>query len=196
MTEENKVTLLRKRAELVEKLATSLAPENRVRIQGELSLINAKIKALNTTSAAQLKAEADRRKIAGLTEAQANAARARAKLGSVPEDEEDDDPGQTVAIDAWIADVLARGGIKVHRAPSDGKRGIEVPASVPKKFTAVLHALCNGIHAVARGEELPLLWNGLCPAGKHGLDFEDQSCDLCAAEVATAKASPKARKRS
>jgi hypothetical protein len=25
-------------------------------------------------------------------------------------------------------------------------------------------------------------WNGLCPAGKHGLDFEGQRCDLCAAE--------------
>ncbi len=23
-------------------------------------------------------------------------------------------------------------------------------------------------------------WNGLCPAGKHGLDFEGQRCDLCA----------------
>lgn len=23
-------------------------------------------------------------------------------------------------------------------------------------------------------------WNGLCPAGKHGLDFEGQTCDLCA----------------
>ena len=22
-------------------------------------------------------------------------------------------------------------------------------------------------------------WNGMCPAGKHGLDFEGQRCDLC-----------------
>lgn len=22
-------------------------------------------------------------------------------------------------------------------------------------------------------------WNGFCPAGLHGLDFEDQACDLC-----------------
>ncbi len=27
-------------------------------------------------------------------------------------------------------------------------------------------------------------WNGLCPAGKHGLDFEGQRCDLCAATEA------------
>ena len=23
-------------------------------------------------------------------------------------------------------------------------------------------------------------WNGLCPTGFHGLDFEGQACDLCA----------------
>jgi hypothetical protein len=23
-------------------------------------------------------------------------------------------------------------------------------------------------------------WNGMCPAGKHGADFQGQSCDLCA----------------
>lgn len=23
-------------------------------------------------------------------------------------------------------------------------------------------------------------WNGLCPDGRHGLDFEGQACDLCA----------------
>ena len=22
-------------------------------------------------------------------------------------------------------------------------------------------------------------WNGMCPAGKHGLDYEGQRCDLC-----------------
>lgn len=77
MIEEDKVTLTRQRAELVESLATPLSVEDRVRIQGELSIVNAKIKALNTTAAAQLKAEADRRKVQGLAEAQANAARAR-----------------------------------------------------------------------------------------------------------------------
>jgi len=24
-----------------------------------------------------------------------------------------------------------------------------------------------------------LEWDGLCPAGKHGLDFQGQPCDLC-----------------
>jgi len=23
------------------------------------------------------------------------------------------------------------------------------------------------------------VWSGLCPAGKHGLDFEGQDCDVC-----------------
>ncbi len=23
-------------------------------------------------------------------------------------------------------------------------------------------------------------WNGMCPTGKHGLDFEGQACDVCA----------------
>jgi hypothetical protein len=43
-----------------------------------------------------------------------------------------------------------------------------------------------------------MLWNGLCPAGKHGLDHEGQPCDLCAAEmkVVTKTTAPKkARKR-
>ena len=26
-------------------------------------------------------------------------------------------------------------------------------------------------------------WNGMCPAGKHGLDYETQECDLCAREA-------------
>lgn len=25
-------------------------------------------------------------------------------------------------------------------------------------------------------------WNGLCPEGEHGLDFEGQDCDLCPVE--------------
>jgi hypothetical protein len=153
---EDKVTLQRKRAELVEKLTKPLSPEKRVIIQGDLSIINAKIKALNTTSAAQLKAEADRRRIKGLTEAQANAARARAKLGDDQEVEnkpeiEDDDPAQTAAIDAWIIAVLQRGGVKVHRA-NDGNLDI---LDAPAKWIGIIDALCAGIFAAARGQELP-----------------------------------------
>ena len=25
----------------------------------------------------------------------------------------------------------------------------------------------------------PSSWSGMCPAGKHGLDYEGQRCDLC-----------------
>ena len=28
-------------------------------------------------------------------------------------------------------------------------------------------------------------WNGRCPAGRHGLDYEDQPCDLCRHESET-----------
>lgn len=41
--QEDKVELTRRRAELVESLATPLSAEDRVRIQGELSVVNAKI---------------------------------------------------------------------------------------------------------------------------------------------------------
>jgi hypothetical protein len=150
---EDKVELSRARAELVEILATLLPPEERVRIQGELSVINARIKALNTTAAAQLKAAADRRKVAGLAEAQANAARARGRVnGGVPAepDDTDDDPGQTATIDAWITVVLQDSGIKVRRK-RDGLDFVDVPA----KWLVVLQRLRAGIHAAARGQELP-----------------------------------------
>jgi len=155
---EDKMTLTRKRAELVESLASPLPIEERARIQGELSVVNAKIKALNTTEAAQLKAAADRRRAAGLAEAQANAARARAHLNGsgaplyVSADElEDDDPAQTKAIDAWIVAVLQRGGVKVHRAKDGALDLLDAPA----KWVAIIQALCDGVHAAARGEELP-----------------------------------------
>ena len=116
---DDKITLVRRRAELVESLAAPLPPEERVRVQGELSVVNAQIKALNTTEAARLKAEADRRRATGLAEAKANAARARGRSQPPAETETDDDPGQVAAIDDWIVAVLRRGGVKVHRA-SDG----------------------------------------------------------------------------
>jgi hypothetical protein len=28
-------------------------------------------------------------------------------------------------------------------------------------------------------KRLPSTWSGMCPAGKHGLDYEGQCCDLC-----------------
>lgn len=175
--EEDKVALARKRAELVENLTAPLSTEDRVRIQGELSLINAKIKAINTTTAAQLKADADRRKVAGLAEAQANAARAVARVqtkrGSwpssapgqpgfgdpinrrslnetvVPGDDEDDDPGQTAAIDGWVDAVLMRNDVEFTRS-RDGTLTIQAP-----KLRPVLSVLIDGIYAAARGQELP-----------------------------------------
>jgi hypothetical protein len=148
--EEDKVELSRKRAELVKHLATPLPPEERVRIQGELSVVNAKIKALNTTSAAQLKAAADRRKAAGLAEAQANTARARANASLHDETPNDDDPAQTAAIDVWIATVLGDSGIKAKRT----RDGLDF-GDVPAKWLVVLQRLRAGIHAAARGQELP-----------------------------------------
>jgi hypothetical protein len=64
---------------------------------------------------------------------------------------DDDDPVQPAAIDAWIAAVLQRGGVKVHRARDGALNLVDVPA----KWAAIMGALCAGIHAVARGEELP-----------------------------------------
>ena len=85
MIKEDKISLTHRRAELVTVLAGPLPTEDRVRIQGELSVINAKIKALNTTQHAQLKALADQRKAAGLAEAQANAARAQTRAHLLPQ---------------------------------------------------------------------------------------------------------------
>lgn len=159
----DKVTLVRRRAELVESLAAPLPPEERVRVQGELSVVNAQIKALNTTEAARLKAEADRRKAAGLAEAKANAARAGVKRtwpSSAPGEPGFGDPinkrsirddEETAAIDAWIVAVLQRGGVEVHRA-SDGNLDV---LDAPAKWVGIVDALCAGLHAAARGEELP-----------------------------------------
>lgn len=160
--QEDKVELTRKRAELVELLATPLSNDDRIRVQGELSLINARIKAINTTAAAQAKAAADRRKVAGLAEAHANAARARARVDQVfsgasstgpredLEDLEDDDPGQTAAIDGWVDAVLLRHDVEFTRS----KTG-EIALDVEPKWAAVIGTLIDGIYAAARGHELP-----------------------------------------
>lgn len=190
---EDKVTLTSHRAELVERLATQLSPEDRVNVQGQLSLVNAKIKTLNTTQAAQLKADADRRKIAGLAEAQANAnravARAQGKPSSwpssapgepgfgdpinkkslaevTPGDDGDDDPGQTEAIDGWIDAVLLRNDVDFTR---DAKGRVALTSDpsrphVPQKLAATIELLIAGISAAARGQELPDLPKGATPA--------------------------------
>lgn len=158
MTEpEDKVSLTRKRAELVESLAAPLSTEDRVRIQGELSVVNAKIKAINTTTAAQLKADADRRKVAGLTEFQTNTARALAKVnGTAPPPEPDTDAdaddalGQSQAIDGWIDALLLRNDVDFTR----GRDGHVVLHHVPKPAN-VMRTLIDGIYAAARGQELP-----------------------------------------
>jgi hypothetical protein len=154
MIKEDKVSLSHHRAELVTILAGALSAEDRVRIQGELSVINAKIKALNTTQAAQLKAIADQRKIAGLAEAQANATRARTRAsGDLSQDkpeESDEDPGQTAVIDAWIDAVLLRHDVDFTRSHS-GK----ITFSCSPEWAAVLEALVAGIYATTRGEKLP-----------------------------------------
>jgi hypothetical protein len=148
--QEDKVELARKRAELVTSLAGVLPAEERVRIQGELSIINAKIKAQNTMEAARLKVTADRRKAVGIAEAQANAARARANVGLSEDESEDDDPGQTAAIDGWIDSVLLRHDVDFTRSPS-GALALEIEP----KWAAVIGTLVDGVYAAARGQELP-----------------------------------------
>jgi hypothetical protein len=164
---EDKVSLARKRAELVESLAPhrqrQLPPEERMRLQSDLSVINAKIKALNTTQAARDKAAADRRKVAGLAEAQANAARARVHAGLAvdPRDgfvnDEDDDPGQTAAIDGWIDAVLLRHDVDFTRGATGTLMLTSDPSlpHIPQKLAATIEALVTGIYAAARGQELP-----------------------------------------
>jgi len=157
MIEENKVELTRKRVELVEVLNTPLSAEERVRVQGALSIINAKIKAINTMSAAQLKVDADRRKVAGLTEFQANTARAIARVGGtlaqdIVEPEDDDDPGQTEVIDGWIDALLLRNDVEFTRS-TDGTLSLDAPP----KWAAIIGTLVDGVYAAARGQELPEL---------------------------------------
>ena len=145
---EDKVGLARKRAELIESLSTPLAIEDRVRVQGELSVINAKIKALNTTLAAQLKAMADQRKVTGLAESQANAARARVKTElsrDVPEDSRS-------VIDAWIDGVLLRHDVDFTRS-----RAGKISLDVPSWWAKVLEVLIAGVYAGALGQPLPEL---------------------------------------
>lgn len=155
MIEEDKGTLMRERAALVESLTTLMANEDRVRVQGELSVVNAKIKALNTTEAARLKATADRRKVAGLAEAQSNAARARVKdhgswTGDVPEEE--DDSGQTATIDGWIDAVLLRHDVDFTRTRDGTLTIVGAPT-----WAAILGTLIDGIYAAGSGQALPPL---------------------------------------
>lgn len=160
---EDKVTLTRKRAELVATLTPLLPREDRVRIEGEITVINAKIKAQNKTEAARNKTTADRRKAVGLAEAQANAARALAKVnGGAPtededpidqnDDDDDDDPGQTAAIDGWIDAVLLRHDVEFTRT----KNGtLKITINEASKLEGVVFLLIKGVYAAARGEELP-----------------------------------------
>lgn len=196
MIAEDKVELTRKRAELIERLSTQISSDTRVRIQGELALINAKIKAINTTTAAKLKADADRRRVAGLAEAQANAARARANAGlpvdsgfqhhyrddlacpacgtdssagCVAGSEDDDDPGQTAAIDSWVDAVLLRHDVEFTR---DAKGRVTVTndpartAPMPQNLAAAIELLVSGVYAGARGQELPELPSAAPKPGK------------------------------
>jgi hypothetical protein len=44
-----------------------------------------------------------------------------------------------------------------------------------------LGAIGRKLKTIDRLAPAPRWWNGLCPEGKHGLDFEGQRCDLCPA---------------
>jgi hypothetical protein len=180
MIKEDKVTLARKRAELVERLMTPMSTEERIRLQGELSILNAKIKALNTTSAAQLKAAADRRKAAGFAEAQSNVARARvnadfqhhyhddlacpacgtdSSVGCIVS-EQFPSTAATAVIDGWIDAVFLRHDIDFSR-DAKGRLMVtndpRVRAPMEKPLAAAIELLVAGIYAAARGQELPEL---------------------------------------
>jgi hypothetical protein len=190
VTEEDKLVLDRKRSTLVAKLSTPLSVEARESVQRDLRVINAQIKAYNTTQAAQLKAAADRRRAAGMAEAQANTeralARAQGKIGHPPMtsadfasalgvNEDDDDPGQTAAINGWIDAVLLRHDVDFTRS-SDGK----IVWGIDAKWAALLGTLIDGIYTAAREQELPDL----------------PRAELKAVKTLKAAKSPKAKKRS
>lgn len=158
MTKEDKVSLSHRRAELVTCLTGTLSAEDRIRLQGELSIINAKIKTLNTTQAAQLKALADQRKVAGLVEAQANAARARTRVNGLSQnkpEESAEDPGHPPALDAWIDAVLLRHDVDFTRS-----RTGKITFACSPEWAALLEVLVTGIYAAAQGQELPDLPSG------------------------------------
>lgn len=166
MIEEDKVMLVRKRAELVESLGTQLSVEGRTRVQGELALVNAKIKALNTTEAARLKAAADRRKRAGLAEAQANtlrgAAHTRSRInGAASRDAAPEDDNLEQTIDGWIDALLLRHDVDFTRS-REGKLALDAPL----KWGAVIGGLIDGIYAAGRRQELPELPNEAAKAPK------------------------------
>lgn len=154
--QENKVSLSHQRAELITHLTRALSPEVRIDIQGKLSVINAKLKALNTMQAAQLKTLADQRRIAGRAEAQANAARTGARIHDVSEpdaaNESDEDLDPAATLDAWIDAVLLRHDVDFTRSPTG-----EITFSPPLEQVTVLKILVAGIYALSRGEELPEL---------------------------------------
>lgn len=76
----------------------------------------------------------------------------------MPAPEEDDDPAQSRAIEQWIRSVLGRCGIvTIKMRASDGGDPVLGLVGVPQKYATAIDALCQGIHAAARGEELPEL---------------------------------------
>ena len=162
---DDKQALTDQRVALIQRLNQARSPDDIARIQAELRYVNAQIKALNTTKAAQDKAAADRRKAAGLAEQHANTQRAieraQAKAQASPQpshssaededEDQDDDPGQTRAIDGWIDGLLLRHDIEFTR----NVRGLAICADIPRNVTAAIELLIAGVNAAARGQELP-----------------------------------------
>jgi hypothetical protein len=163
MIDEDKDTLATKRAELIEASQKPSIPHaERSRLQNELSIVNAKLKAINIAEAAQLRQAAHQRKIAGLEEAKANAARAaeraqpktngNARAPRDEENDEDDDPGQTAAIDGWIDAVLLRHDVEFSRSPEGTLAVKDTPEA---DVWALVGVLVDAVYAAARGQELP-----------------------------------------
>jgi len=70
---------------------------------------------------------------------------------------EDDDPGQTAAIDGWIDAVLLRHDVDFARSATGALMLTSDPSRphVPQKLAATIELLVAGIYNAARGQELP-----------------------------------------
>lgn len=74
--------------------------------------------------------------------------------------------------------ILGLDGRTLARGANMGKRSGEAQAAQRRNAGPMRHRLQprGGAKAEDFSEEI---WDGFCPAGKHGLDYEGQVCDLC-----------------
>lgn len=98
----------------------------------------------------------------------------------------------------WINDEHKDESMKLHAERKAKKESKSVLASItPDRNAPGANDLCGKcgrerwMHGTRHDtcsrfvEEGKAEWNGMCPAGKHGLDRPGQDCDLCVKEVAS-----------